>query len=67
MPSKLIQNDIFKIIQDNPPSEPNAEASNQKLLSEPTKENNQVSWLSLFAELDPLANSPLDDTAGNRV
>lgn len=67
MPSKLIQNNIFRIVQDNP-TEPNAETNNQKPSTKPTKENNQVSWLSLFAELDPLANSPLDDTsAGNRA
>lgn len=65
MPSNLIQNNIFKIVQDSP-SKLNAETSNQKPTTESCKDN-QVSWLSLFAELDPLANSPLDDTAGNRA
>lgn len=65
MPSKLIQDNLFNIVQENP-IESNSENSNQKAPTETTKEN-QVSWLSLFAELDPLANNPLDDVAGNRV
>lgn len=65
MPSNLMQNNIFKIVQDSP-SKSNAETSNQKPLTESSKDN-QVSWLSLFAELDPLANNALDDTAGNRA
>lgn len=64
MPSKLIQDDLFNIVQNNP-NEMNDEKSNQKTTTEAPKEN-QVSWLSLFAELDPLANNPLDD-AGNRA
>lgn len=65
MPSKLIQNDLFKIVQENP-NESNANATDVKQANESFREN-QVSWLSLFAELDPLANNQLDDGAGNKA
>lgn len=67
MPSKLIQDNIFNIVQEHP-NETTSGTSKQTPTKESSKENpNQVSWLSLFAELDPLANNPLDDNSGNRA
>lgn len=64
MPSKLIQDNLFNMVEETT-NETNDEKNSQKPVKAP--KDNQVSWLSLFAELDPLANNPLDDVSGNRA
>lgn len=65
MPSKLIQDNLFDIVKEN--GDESVDNSGPKSSKESSTKENQVSWLSLFAELDPLANNSHDDDSGNRA
>lgn len=66
MPSKLLQESLFNFVE---PSINKQSQSEKEDKNKPSKESkDKVSWLSLFAELDPLANPPSEgDAAGDRA
>ncbi|KAJ8948870.1 hypothetical protein NQ318_013524 [Aromia moschata] len=68
MPSKLLQENSFDFSTSDPDKEDD-NGKHDKKVTKATKINeNNVSWLSLFAELDPLANPSMENnTAGDRV
>lgn len=74
MPSKFIQegqldfNTELTPSTPNKPSEPIKEEISKKKNKEKTNINSQMSWLSLFAELDPLSNQDnLQNASSNKV
>ncbi|XP_056648940.1 islet cell autoantigen 1 [Diorhabda sublineata] len=66
MPSKLMQEDFFNIPMTTSKKEENVQDLNnisKKTLQNNMTSENKVSWLSLFAELDPLANPALENNS----
>ncbi|CAH1179626.1 unnamed protein product [Phaedon cochleariae] len=67
MPSKLMQEGSFDFLSPPAVNMETPETDDKNIPKASTTEN-QVSWLSLFAELDPLANSSIDEKfAGDRA
>lgn len=67
MPSKLLQEGSFNFVDEAANKESQHNKNEQKVDS--SKESkDKVSWLSLFAELDPLANPLIEGSgAGDRA
>ncbi|KAG5874975.1 hypothetical protein JTB14_026376 [Gonioctena quinquepunctata] len=67
MPSKLIQEGSFSFKEASPSKEVSSQEKFDKSAA-PMSNEKQVSWLSLFAELDPLAGTANENTsAGDRA